>query len=177
MRYISLLLLLSFLPQQNQLSQAEEEKGGLWEAPVLVRTWSKSPGFVDMGVGGREESQGSAVYSRQDAQGVKREARRWEEGHSKRRRGEKRWDIQWICINRRRAGEGGRSGGEQRRRVNLRRLVRIQPAWPVIYEDPQSRLCSKSSVRQPFFMFGPPTSAPPFVPQTEARHIFPSENS
>lgn len=54
MRYISLLLLLllSFLPQQNQLSEAEEEKGGLREAPVLVRTWSKSPGLVDVGWGG-----------------------------------------------------------------------------------------------------------------------------
>lgn len=40
-----------------------------------------------------------------------------------------------------------------RRRVNLRRLVRIQPARPVIYEDPQSRVRSKSSVRQLFFSF------------------------
>lgn len=95
MRYISLLLLLllSFLPQQNQLSEAEEEKGGLREAPVLVRTWSKSPGLVDVGGG---------ITARRGIQQTR--CRRSEEGGEKMGGGtfkEKRWDIQWICINRR----------------------------------------------------------------------------
>lgn len=64
------------------------------------------------------------------------------------RRGEKRWDIHWICINRKRTGRRAR---EQTAAADKAIQACQNPAArPVIYEDPQSRLRSESSIQQPF---------------------------
>lgn len=70
----------------------------------------------------------------------------WREGF--RRRGEKRWDIHWICINWRRPGRRAR----ERTAAEDKAIQACQnpAARPVIYDDPQSRLPSKSSVQKPF---------------------------
>lgn len=116
MRYISLLLLLSFLPQQNQLSEAEEEKGGLREAPVLVRTWSKSPGLVELGWWG------GGITGRRGIQqtGCRRSEEGGEEmggGTFKEKEGREEVGYPVDMHKQEESGEGGHSsGGEQRRR-------------------------------------------------------------
>lgn len=102
MRYISLLF---FSPQQNQLSSQARKRGVFgrlraWPGLEKTRpTGGQSEGVRKMG--GGEERGGytntDGGQQKRRGRGGKREKKR--EGYSK--RGEERWDIHWICINRR----------------------------------------------------------------------------
>lgn len=102
------------MPQQNQLSEAGEEKGGLREAPVLVRTWSKSPGLVDVGWGG-----GGGITGRRGIQQTR--CRRSEEGGEKMGGGtfkekEGREEVGYPVDMHKQEVSGGRRAQRRRRR-------------------------------------------------------------
>lgn len=146
MRYISLLLL--FLPQQNQLSRQRRKRGSLGGSSLGQDL--RRPGLLERNHMERDRQQKRWGRSKEEV--------REEEGGGtfKERRREKRWDIHWICINRswtgRRAREWTAAAADK-----AIQACQNPAARPVIYEDPQSRLRSKSSIQQPFVQ--PPTRA------------------
>lgn len=135
MRYISSSsssFLLSFPPQQNQLSEGAEaggkrSLGGFhlgqdWRRTRVCRQDSGCQ--LERTTGGMQEEVKMGGGETQAVGGVKEKRR-------------SRLDIQWICINRRRVGK--------QMQLNLRRLVEIRLQVRLIDWYCWSRLFSKSS--------------------------------